>query len=299
VEPVRVGLVGAGPWAELFTAPLLARGPDCTLTAVWARRPEQARRVGGRYGATVVSSFDELLGACDAVAFAVPPDVQAGLAARAAAAGLPVLLEKPIGLTLNEAKQLADVIGRSGVVSQLVLTNRYRPSMRSFLGAAAAFDGRAGRATFLGGGAIPGSYFATPWRMEHGALLDLGPHVFDALEAMLGTIVDVHAAGDPLGVVAMTCTHEGGAVSQASLSVTTPIEHAGLAVELFGAGGRLALDTGSIDASDHGHDFRAAMATIATEFAAAVRAGHSHAIDVERGLHLQHVIDKVRALVGG
>ena len=41
----RVGLVGAGPWAGLFTAPLLAAGPACTLTAVWARRSELAEQL--------------------------------------------------------------------------------------------------------------------------------------------------------------------------------------------------------------------------------------------------------------
>ena len=289
-DPVRVGLVGAGPWAQLFTAPLLGRGPDCTLAAVWARRGDEAERVAGRHGAVAAGSFDALLGTCDAVAFAVPPNVQAELAARAAAAGLPVLLDKPIGLELDEAERLADVIASSGVVSQLVLTNRYRPSMRAFLDTAATFDAVAGRATFLGGGAIPGNYFATPWRLERGALLDLGPHVLDALDAALGAIVEVRAAGDPLGVVAVTCTHDGGAISQATLSATTPVERSGLVVELFGPQGRLTLDTGDGDAGDEGRDIRAAMSTIASEFAAAVRSGVPHRLDVRRGLHLQRLI---------
>ncbi|MFE6133357.1 gfo/Idh/MocA family oxidoreductase, partial [Streptomyces sp. NPDC056437] len=38
--PVRVGLVGAGPWARAMHARMLAAGPETTLTAVWARRPE-------------------------------------------------------------------------------------------------------------------------------------------------------------------------------------------------------------------------------------------------------------------
>ncbi len=28
---------------------------------------------------------------------------------------------------------------------------------------------------------MPGTYFATPWRLEQGGLLDLGPHVLDGL----------------------------------------------------------------------------------------------------------------------
>jgi predicted dehydrogenase len=296
---VRVGLVGAGPWAELFTAPLLARGPDCALAGVWARRPDRAARVAAQHGAATADSFDELLTTCEAVAFAVPPDVQADLAARAAAAGLPVLLDKPIGLELDEAERLADTISSNGVASQLILTSRYRPSMRAFLDAAATFDATAGRAMFLGNGAIPGTYFATPWRLERGGLLDLGPHVLDALDVALGTIVDVHGAGDPLGVVAVMCTHESGAISQATMSATTPVDPNGLVVELFGPRGQLALDTGGGDATDEGHDIRAAMATIASEFAAAVRSGVPHRLDVQRGLHLQRLIDAVARQLGG
>jgi predicted dehydrogenase len=252
-----------------------------------------AERVAGRHGAAVADSLDELFDTCEAVAFAVPPDVQAELAARAASAGLPVLLDKPIGLGLEEAQRLADVVAQRGVVSQLVLTNRYRPSMRAFLDAANTFEAGAGRAAFLGGGALPGSSFATPWRVEHGALLDVGPHVLDALDVTLGTIVEVRAAGDPRGVVAVTCTHVGGAVSQATLSITTPVEPSGLVVELFGPRGRLGLDTGAGDATDAGRDIRAAMSTIASEFAAAVRGGEPHPLDVQRGLHLQRLIDAI------
>lgn len=72
-EPVRVGLVGAGPWARTMHARMLAAGPETTLAAVWARRQEAAAEVAEPYGAPVAASFEELLDRCEAVAFAVPP----------------------------------------------------------------------------------------------------------------------------------------------------------------------------------------------------------------------------------
>jgi len=206
-----------------------------------------------------------------------------------------VLLDKPIGLELDEAERLAGAIAEAGVVSQLVLTNRYRPSMRAFLDEAVSFGAMAGRSTFLGDGAVPGTYFATPWRLERGGLLDLGPHVLDALDATLGTIVEVHAAGHPLRVVVATCTHENGSISQVTLSAATPVQPGGMVVELFGAHGRMVLDTGATDAGDRGSDIRAAMATIAAEFAAAVRTGVAHPLDVQRGLYLQRLMDSMDA----
>jgi predicted dehydrogenase len=291
MEPVRVGLVGAGPWAHLFTGPLLAAGPDLVLAAVWARRREPAAALAERHGASVASSIDELVESCDAVAFAVPPDVQADLAARVAAAGRPVLLDKPIGMTLQQAESLASAVAEAGVASQVVLTNRYLPAMRTFLAEASTFDAHGGRAAFLGSGSMAGDYFGTPWRLEQGALVDLGPHVLDALDAALGPIVGIDAAGDPLGTVVLTCTHEGGAVSSAVLSATAPGDPSGLVVEVFGRTGRLRVDTAWSDPGEAARQFGAAMATIAAEFAGVVRSGEAHPLDVHRGLHLQRLID--------
>jgi predicted dehydrogenase len=289
--PLRVGLIGAGPWATLFTAPLLAAGASCELTAVWARRADAAQQLAARHGVPVAATVDELVATCEAVAFAVPPDVQADLAAAVAASGRAVLLEKPIGLDLRQAERLTAAIDDAGVVSQLVLTNRYRPSMRAFLHQNEGFDAVAARATFFGDGAIPGSYFGTPWRLEQGGLLDLGPHVLDALDAALGPIVGIEAAGDPLGVIALLCAHEGGPISQATISATTPTDRGGLTLELIGRRGVRTLDTGHGDATDGFADIRAAMATLVAEFADAVRTGRSSDLDVHRGLHLQRLLD--------
>ena len=42
MEPVAVGLIGAGPWARMAHAPMLAKSPHTRLAGVWARRPEAA-----------------------------------------------------------------------------------------------------------------------------------------------------------------------------------------------------------------------------------------------------------------
>ncbi len=288
--PIRMGLVGAGPWATIFTAPLLAAGPDLQLEAVWARRADVATELAARHGATAAASIEELIERCDAVAFAVPPNIQAEVAAQVAAAGLPVLLDKPIGMTVSQADQLAGVIAKAGVISQVVLTNRYLPAMRQFLTESAGFAAHGGSATFLGGGAMEGHFFGTPWRLEQGGLIDLGPHVLDALDAALGTIIDVSAVGDPFGTVVLNCRHASGVVSSAVMSGTTPVEPSGLRIELYGRGGRLSLDTAWDDQAEAGRQFGAAMARIASEFAHAVRTGEPHPLDAQRGLYLQRLI---------
>lgn len=284
-SPLRIGLVGAGPWAQVFHGPMLAASPAVELVGVWARRADQAALVASRHGAEGFADLDELFARCDAVAFAVPPDVQSALAVRAADAGRHLLLDKPLGLDVAQARAVADAVRANGVVSQMVLTNRYRPSVRAFLADAERFEVHGARAAFVAGGGIAGAFFATPWRLEHGALLDLGPHVLDLLETAVGPITAIRGDGDPRRWIGLTCTHEGGVVSQAALSITTPVSPSVTRYELYGPTGSLVLDL-----DDDHHDREATMATIPAELAAAVASGHGHPLDAARGLHLQELL---------
>ena len=280
-EPVAVGLVGAGPWASMVHAPILAAGPETHLAAVWARRPDVAQHLAAQHGAHACADVEDLFDRCEAVAFAVPPEVQAELAARAAAAGKALLLEKPIAADLDGAERLADAVGQAGVRSMVVLSWRYAASVRTFLEQASAFDAVGGRGTFVSA-ALLGGPFATPWRLERGALPDLGPHVVDLLDAALGRVVDVRAHGRSLGWVGMLLDHEGGRVSEATMCAVAGVEPQRAGVEVYGPDGVLEIDCASAVGVE-------AFVTLRREFAATVR-GEPHPLDVGRGLHLQRII---------
>jgi predicted dehydrogenase len=284
---IEVGLAGAGPWAGMFTAPLLASAPDMSLTAVWARRPAAAEALAHEYGAVAVESFDDLLAACDAVAFNVPADVQVSLAIIAAGAGKHLLLEKPIAFTVADAQAVADAADDAGVVTQLMLTYRFTEQVRAFLGAVAGAQVRYLRTAMLGSGALDGSAFATPWRQAAGAvLLDLGPHTLDLLEAAAGPIVELRA-NESGGVVTVATAHTDGASGHVAISLTTP-----------GAAGRLeaeaVTDAGqAVLADPTPHRPADVQRTIADEFARAVRGEFHQPLDVHRGVRLQHLLAAV------
>jgi len=100
---MRFGLVGTGYWAESTHAPALATTPGAHLASVWGRDQDAAAALAARHGATAYDDFDAFLRSVDAVAFSVPPDVQAPLAIRAAEAGRHLLLEKPVALSVADA----------------------------------------------------------------------------------------------------------------------------------------------------------------------------------------------------
>lgn len=282
MDAVRVGIAGAGPWAGMFHAPMLAAGPHTTVSAVYGRRREAAEALAGEYGGLGTDDFSEFLDHCDAVSFALPPDVQARLAPLAAAAGKPLLLEKPIALDLPSAQELVAAIDAAGVPTQLMLTRRYSQRIRSFLKEAHSVPITGLRTSFVSGAFLPGSPFATPWRLEHGALLDVGPHVLDLMDAVAGPIETIGYTGDPATMLALTTRHESGAIGQAFISSIVPGYLADL--EVFGPDGILSAP----DRSDA--ERGEVMQAIAAEFAEVVRSGRPHALDVHRGLYLQGLI---------
>ena len=281
-EPLSVGIVGAGPWASLVHAPVIAASPHTSLAGVWARRPEAAAELAERHGTVAVATFAELLDRCDAVAFAVPPDVQAPLAIEAATAGKHLLLEKPIALDLASAERLADAVRDAGVRSLVVLSWRYASSVRQFVAAAADFAPIGGRGIFVSG-ALLGGMFATPWRLEQGPLFDLGPHVVDLLDAALGRVVGVRAAGNGIDWVELALEHETGVVSGASLCATSALQPHRAGVELYSKAGVLEIDCTTAVGPE-------AFATLAEELVTSIREDRPHELDVERGLHLQRII---------
>ncbi|HEU4898943.1 MAG TPA: Gfo/Idh/MocA family oxidoreductase, partial [Actinomycetota bacterium] len=84
---MRFGVLGTGYWAQEAHATALAAHPDAELAAVWGRDPARTDAAAARFGVAGHTDLDRLLAEVDAVAIAVPPDVQAELAVRAAAAG--------------------------------------------------------------------------------------------------------------------------------------------------------------------------------------------------------------------
>jgi predicted dehydrogenase len=268
---------------------MIAAGPGTMLTAVWARRPEAAQTLAAAHRASAVASFDELLDSCDAVAFAVPPDVQAELAPRAAEAGRHLLLEKPLAFALDDAENIADAVEDAGVQTVLMLKNRFSKEGRTFIASAQASRARGAQGRFVSGASVAGAFFATPWRVERGALFDLGPHVLDLVDAAMGPIVRVVGTGDPLQWVCLTTEHESGALGQIALSITTPGLRGRLYCEVFTDEGTAVFDGSRSDADpDVG-------SAITTALAVAVETGEPNPIDVHRGLYLQRLLEQAQS----
>jgi predicted dehydrogenase len=135
------------------------------------------------------------------------------------------------------------------------------------------------------------------WRRWHGALLDVGPHLFDLLEGAVGPIEELSGRGDPLRWVSLTCRHAGGQVSELSMSLSLPLAETVFECVLYGPSGSLAFRRAT-DPASAAAELAEAGATLRREFAAAVTSGVPSALDVNRGVRLQRLIDVAARSLG-
>src|SRR4029453_15440563 len=97
-------------WATETHAAVLAASDDAELAGIWGRDPAKTRAAAARFAIKGHTDLARLLAEVDAVAIAVPPDVQAELAVRAATAGRHLLLDKPLALSLDGAARGAGAV---------------------------------------------------------------------------------------------------------------------------------------------------------------------------------------------
>jgi predicted dehydrogenase len=218
---VRFGLLGTGPWAARAQAPALAAHPGVEFVGIWGRDEGKADALARDHQVKAYPSVPELLADVEAVAIALPPDVQAARAVQAATAGKHLLLDKPVALTLADSRAVVDAVDSAGVRSVVFFTRRFCPTIEGFLDQAATIGGwDGGRHTLFSSIFVPGNDFGrSPWRRSAGGLWDVGPHGLSMLLPVLGPVERVSAVPGPRDTTHVTLTHAGGAVSTMALSL--------------------------------------------------------------------------------
>ncbi|RHW23861.1 gfo/Idh/MocA family oxidoreductase [Nocardioides immobilis] len=283
---MRFGLIGTGPWAQRVHGPALAAAPGIELAGVWGRSEDRSSALATALDARPYADLDALVADVDAIAFAVPPDVQAELALGVAAAGRHLLLEKPVATDPARARAVRDAVAAAGVASVVFFTDRFIEAQRAWFAEVQESGGwRGGWLRWLSALQVEGNPFgASPWRREQGALWDIGPHAISTLTAALGPIETVRAAGGELDLVVLTFGHASGATSTATLSAFAPPAAIGFDAAVWGEHGVLPMP-----ARPEGMAVEA-FRTAAQELVASAESGDGHPLDVEFGVHVVELL---------
>ena len=284
---MRMGLVGTGPWAEMAHGPGLVAAQGVDLVGVWGRSPERAAALAGNLGVTAYDDYAALLAEVEAVAFAVPPAVQAEMALQAAHAGRHLLLDKPVAADLSAARALRDAAESAGVASVVFFTDRFVDETRAWIAEVHEVGGwRGGWVRYFSALQEPGNPFgASPWRHEAGALWDTGPHALSTLTATLGPISSLTAVAGPGDEVHLVLRHESGRTSSVALSQFVPPAAQVYEATLWGDAG-----LSSMPARPEG-TIEAILARAAEELVACAGTGEPHELDLRFGTRIVELLD--------
>lgn len=203
-SPVRVAFIGVGGIAAMHLSNLL-RMPEAEVVALadidLARIPDTLRRAAARRSPPVepptIEAFDDagrMLAAAapDAVFITLPPFAHGEVEYQCIEAGIPMLVQKPVGLDMPTVRGIERAIAERGLITAVGYQTRY--SQAADTARALLADRTVGMAigTYLGG--MPG----TPWwrvqAQSGGQVVEQATHVVDLQRYLVGEIESIHTA---------------------------------------------------------------------------------------------------------
>jgi predicted dehydrogenase len=192
-KAMRVAILGAGMIGEVHRRAAVLAGAE--VVGVMASSPERSRTVAEAWGAErAFGSIDEVAESdVDAVHICTPNSSHVPYAVQLMEAGKHVLCEKPLGVSLDDARQAAAVAERTGVVNTMPFAYRFHPMAREMRARVQSED-------FGEVNLMHGSYLqdwllnprATSWRVDPAAggpsraFGDIGSHWCDLVEWVTG-----------------------------------------------------------------------------------------------------------------
>ena len=134
-DRIRLGIIGASPtvgWAHRSHLPAIAASPEFELTGVCTTRMETAEEAKKQYGARLAfDDYQKMLAhpEIDAVAVVLRVPAHYQITKDALNAGKHVFTEWPLGKTIEEASELADLARAKGVTAVVGLQSRAAPAI--------------------------------------------------------------------------------------------------------------------------------------------------------------------------
>ncbi|HZG56075.1 Gfo/Idh/MocA family oxidoreductase [Paenibacillus sp.] len=197
MEKVRWGIIGCGAVTEVKSGPAFQQAEGSELVAVMRRNGALAKDYAERHGVPRwYDDADRLLAdpEVDAVYVATPPDSHMKYTLKAALAGKPVYVEKPMARNESECIQMIQACEAAGVPLFVAYYRRMQPrflKIKELLDSGAIGDVRFVHNVFL---RTPTPYDpSTSWRLKPevgggGLFPDLASHTLDLLDYFLGPV---------------------------------------------------------------------------------------------------------------
>lgn len=198
VGKIRVGVIGAGAFAQACHIPGLQSHPKAEIVALWSRQPDVARNTAEQFGIPAVhNDFRELCRREDinAITIATPNIAHRDQALEALRNHKHLFCEKPLSVNLSDATKMTEAAKNSGRVHQVAFTFRYNYGLRELKRRVQAGDiGEPfyARIQYDSWDGLKPDW-QIGWREKQevaggGLLFDVGSHLFDILRHVVGPV---------------------------------------------------------------------------------------------------------------
>jgi predicted dehydrogenase len=126
--PLRVAAVGVGHLGR-HHARILSNLPGATLVGVADVKADRAAEIAAACASRPFTDYRDLIGQVDAVSIAVPTNAHLEVASAFLEHGVPVLVEKPLARSVEEADRLIALASSKGAVLAVGHTERFNPAV--------------------------------------------------------------------------------------------------------------------------------------------------------------------------
>jgi len=251
-KKVKWGVIGSGGIARRRTIPEgILKADNAELSVVFDINSQVNAEVAKESGAKEAGSIDALLDAdIDAVYIATPAGLHSGQVQTCAKAVKHILCEKPLGMTVAEAKAMIETCRQKAVKLGCALMMRFVAQHAEAL--KLIREGRLGKPIYARAQLscwyppIEGAWRQDPATGGGGALIDMGGHCVDLLEMFFGKVVrvscfinnTVHDYKSEDSTVA-TLFFENGALASVDTFFCIPDNSSKNALELYGSKGSI------------------------------------------------------------
>jgi predicted dehydrogenase len=249
---IRWGVIGSGGIARRRTIPEgIMKAKNAMLSTVYDLNAETNEAVARQFGAQAVDSVARLLESdIDAVYVASPANMHFGQVLACAKAGRHILCEKPLGMTVTEAKRMIDSCNKANVLLGIGLMMRFQSQHKE---AKRIIDeGRLGKPVYARAQLscwyppMEGAWRQDPATGGGGSLMDMGSHCLDLLEMFFGKVKkvscfisnNVHDYKSEDSAV-VTVMFENGAIGTVDTCFCIPDDSSKNLLELYGSKGSI------------------------------------------------------------
>jgi predicted dehydrogenase len=192
-RPLRIGIVGTGAVAQLVHLPLCTERTDVDVAALADADTGKAAALAERFKVDRVETTEALLQdeELDGVILCTPNHLHEAEAVAALEAGRHVLVERPMALTPEGCRRIAETAEARGRIAMVGMSHRFRPdvsALRGFVHGGELGTIYAGRVAWMNR-YVPmrrSTWRQNPSEAGGGALMDLGVQSLDLLLWILG-----------------------------------------------------------------------------------------------------------------